>query len=204
MSQEQHQAVLAVADYLTGEKLETTDEGLSEALNILRVCQGCVPGEEADEGLLQAIRRKYAAIYGAAVELAKAELTRRQWKEREHFNFRLVIDPSGDTTQVAVIDCDKPTHYLYESSKAWHVGFETLAELAEAVLSAKAALVAKVEKILKPKEIFVCIEGGVVHEMVNLPENLRVTVLDYDTQGVEKERIEPSPVDGQPCVINHW
>jgi hypothetical protein len=56
----------------------------------------------------------------------------------------------------------------------------------------------------KPLEIFVVLEGGVVHEIVNLPENINVTVLDYDTEGVEKERIEISPVDGELCVITKW
>ena len=56
----------------------------------------------------------------------------------------------------------------------------------------------------KPLEIFVVMEGGVVHEIVNLPPNIKVTVIDYDTEGVEKERLEISPVDGELCVINKW
>ena len=56
----------------------------------------------------------------------------------------------------------------------------------------------------KPVEIFVIMEGGVVHEIVNLPPNINVTVIDYDTEGVEKERLEISPVDGELCVINKW
>jgi len=55
-----------------------------------------------------------------------------------------------------------------------------------------------------PKEIFVVLEGGVVHEIVGLPENINVTVIDYDTEGVEKERIGISPVDGELCLINKW
>ena len=55
-----------------------------------------------------------------------------------------------------------------------------------------------------PKEIFVVLEGGVVHEIVGLPENINVTVIDYDTEGVEKERIGISPVDGELCLINNW
>jgi hypothetical protein len=53
-------------------------------------------------------------------------------------------------------------------------------------------------------EIFVIMEGGVVHEIVNLPSNINVTVIDYDTEGVEKERLEISPIDGDLCVINKW
>ena len=56
----------------------------------------------------------------------------------------------------------------------------------------------------KPLEIFVIMEGGVVHEIVNLPANINVTVIDYDTEGVEKERLEISPVDGEVCTINRW
>ena len=54
------------------------------------------------------------------------------------------------------------------------------------------------------KEIFILIEGGVVHEVVNLPPDINVTVIDYDTEGVEPERLEVSPVDGELCVINKW
>jgi hypothetical protein len=57
---------------------------------------------------------------------------------------------------------------------------------------------------IKPVEIFVIMEGGVVHEIVNLPPNINVTVIDYDTEGVEKDRLEISPVDGELCVITKW
>jgi hypothetical protein len=56
----------------------------------------------------------------------------------------------------------------------------------------------------KPVEIFVIMDGGLIHEIVNLPDNIIVTVLDYDTEGVEKERLEISPVDGELCVITKW
>ena len=57
---------------------------------------------------------------------------------------------------------------------------------------------------IQPLEIFVVMEGGVVHEIVNLPPYINVTVIDYDTEGVEEERLEISPVDGEACVINKW
>jgi len=57
---------------------------------------------------------------------------------------------------------------------------------------------------IQPLEIFVVMEGGVVHEIVNLPPYINVTVIDYDTEGVEEERLEISPVDGDACVINKW
>ena len=56
----------------------------------------------------------------------------------------------------------------------------------------------------KKREIFVILEGGLVHEITNLPPNINVTVVDYDTEGVENERLEISPVDGELCVINRW
>jgi hypothetical protein len=56
----------------------------------------------------------------------------------------------------------------------------------------------------KKREIFVILEGGLVHEIVNLPPNINVTVLDYDTEGVDNERLQISPVDGELCIINHW
>ena len=61
-----------------------------------------------------------------------------------------------------------------------------------------------VSRFQRKREIFVVMEGGVVHEIVNLPPNINVTVIDYDTEGVEKERLEISPVDGELCVINKW
>ena len=62
----------------------------------------------------------------------------------------------------------------------------------------------KIADAIKPLEIFVIMEGGVVHEIVNLPPNINVTVIDYDTEGVERERLAISPVDGELCVINKW
>ena len=61
-----------------------------------------------------------------------------------------------------------------------------------------------VVRIQRKREIFLVMEGGVVHEIVNLPPNINVTVIDYDTEGVEKERLEISPVDGELCVITKW
>jgi hypothetical protein len=76
-------------------------------------------------------------------------------------------------------------------------------EYPEAASSPKTAPVNKVSECL-PMEIFILIEGGVVHEVVNLPSNINVVVIDYDTEGIEKERLEISPVDGELCVINRW
>ena len=61
-----------------------------------------------------------------------------------------------------------------------------------------------VSRFQRKRGIFVIMEGGLVHEIVNLPPNLNVTVIDYDTEGVERNRLEISPVDGELCVINKW
>ena len=61
-----------------------------------------------------------------------------------------------------------------------------------------------ISRFQRKREIFVIMEGGVVHEIVGLPEHINVTVIDYDTEDVEKERLEISPVDGELCVINKW
>ena len=75
--------------------------------------------------------------------------------------------------------------------------------MAGAVLAVKKKLVDKVGEFTK-REIFIVIEGEVVHEVVNLPPNIHVAVIDYDTEGVEKDRLEISPVDGELCVVNKW
>jgi len=62
----------------------------------------------------------------------------------------------------------------------------------------------RVSRFQRKREIFLVMEGGVVHEIVDLPECSKVTVIDYDTEGVEKERLEISPVDGELCVITKW
>jgi|ERR1051325_1523423 hypothetical protein len=205
LTEEERLAVLAVAEYLTSSTIDYSDEDLSNALSLMKKTRGCVPSEEAGDDLLASVRRKFGAVYQVAIELAETELKRRGFKARKDFNFCLVIEPScEDTTHVVIVDYDQPICYLHQWKKPWHLGFGSLVELAGAVLSARVALVNKVEELNKPREIFVCLEGGTVHEIVNLPENLRVTTLDYDIEDVEKERVEKSPVDGQLCVINKW
>ena len=61
-----------------------------------------------------------------------------------------------------------------------------------------------VTRVQRKREIFLIMEGGVVHEIVDLPDHINVTVVDYDTEGVEKERLEISPVDGEVCMITKW
>ena len=54
--------------------------------------------------------------------------------------------------------------------------------------------------------IFVVVEEGYVKEVVGLPENTQVTVLDYDVDVDDDEprHIEPSPLDGEPCCITRF
>jgi hypothetical protein len=138
-------------------------------------------------------------VYQVGMELAEAEL---KGESITDFKFCMVVDPSyEDTTHVAILDYDKPICYLHEWTKAWHLDFATLVELADAVLQVKKR---GGEKVAKPTEIFLVMEGGVVHEIVDLPLNINVTLIDYDTEDVEKERLEISPVDGELCVITKW
>jgi hypothetical protein len=204
LTDEQRQAIEAVAEYLTGNTLTVanlTDEDLSSTFNLLKPCDGCVPSEEAGKDLLNTIRKKFGAVYQVGMELVEAELKEKKITD---FNFCYVADPSyEDATHIAVVDYNKPICYLHEWTKAWHLCFATLRDLAGAVLVVKKNLVEKVVGFTK-KEIFIVIEGGVVHEVVNLPPNIHVAVIDYDTEGVEKDRLEISPVDGELCVINKW
>jgi hypothetical protein len=201
LTEPQRQAIEAVAEYLTGSTMTAslTDEEISGTFNLLKPCKGCVPSEEAGEDLLNTIRKKFGAVYQVGMELAEGELKQRNYT---HFKFCMVVDPSfEDTTHVVILDYDKPSCYLHEWTKAWHLGFQMLGELADAVLVVKKNLV---EKVAKPIESFVIMDGGLIHEIVDLPDNINVTVLDYDTEGVEKDRLEISPVDGELCVITKW
>jgi hypothetical protein len=204
LTKPQRQAVKAVAEYLTGNNISEenlTDEEITGTFNLLKTCAGCVPSEEAGEDLLNTIREKFGAVYQVGLELAEAELKE---KNITGFNFCKVTDPSyEDATHVAILDYDKPICYLHEWTKAWHLGFETLEDLADAVLVVKKNLVEKVVEFAH-KEIFILVEDGIVHEVVNLPPNINVTVIDYDTEGVERERLAISPVDCELCVINKW
>src|SRR5260370_6703786 len=94
LSEEERQAVLAVAEYLTGSKVDISDEALSEALNLMEPTEGCVPQEEVDEDPVAPIRRKFAAVYQTAAELAESELKQKGFKKGEQFNFCLTIDAS--------------------------------------------------------------------------------------------------------------
>ena len=72
-----------------------------------------------------------------------------------------------------------------------------------AVLSAKTALVNKVTE-LNAKEIIVVLEEGRVREVVGLPPNTQVTVVDYDVEDEDEQYLAPSPIDGQKCKLTKF
>jgi len=204
LPQEGRQAVLAVAEYLTSSSIEISDAGLSSALNLMKKSEGCVPREEIGDDILQTIRRKFCAVFEISIELAEADLKKRGLEEHREFNFCLVGDPSFDAdTHVAVLDYDKPFCYLHEWCEARDFSFSDVSKLAKAVLTAKDTLVQKVEQFTK-KEIRILVEGGVVHEVLHVPPDIQVTILDYDTEGADEESLGISPVDGKLCAISRY
>jgi len=51
-------------------------------------------------------------------------------------------------------------------------------------------------------EVNVFMEGGVIHN-IQFPADVRVTVYDYDTEGVEAERLSKDR-KGDACLITEW
>jgi hypothetical protein len=203
LAKEQQQALEAVADYLCSRAVPTgtdlTDAELTSIFNLMKPCEGCAPPEECDGDVLTVIRKKLGAVYEVGLEMAETELKQKNITD---FSFCMVVDPSfEDATHVAIVDYHKPVCHLHEWIKPWNFTFSSLKDLADAVLSVRKRLV---ERITKPTELLVVMEGGVVHEIVNLPPNIHVMVIDYDVEGVENDRLEISPVDGELCVINRW
>jgi hypothetical protein len=54
----------------------------------------------------------------------------------------------------------------------------------------------------KPHEIQIDLEGGVIHDVSNIPHNVHVKIRDFDIDGVEPERIVENGVD--PYVETIW
>lgn len=207
LTEEQRTVLDPVAEYLKGETLtrlvNPTDEELSEIFNLLKVSCGCVPEEEIGDQVSSAIRKKFSAVYQTALTLAEAELRERKLKPLKDYNFCLVVEPE-DVTHIVIIDSTRPLCYLHEERKAWHFHFETLSALAEEVLRVKKHLVEQFLQHSSQKEIFIVLEGGIVREVVNLPEPFRVTVLDYDVEDTEPEQLQLSPLDGELCHIKKF
>lgn len=203
----QREVIRAVADYLNGDPLPPplTDEALSECFNLLRPVDGCVPFEEGEEDLRRAIRKKYAAVYSVARDLAEAALSGKGYQRPEHFNLCLVIEPDDeDSTQVVILDYQRPAYYLHEQVKPWNFHFHSLAEIAEEVLRVKEHVVAKATEAMAPRDLLIVVQEGRVREVVNLPENTRVTILDYDLEAGELAEAKPSPLDGHLCYLTKF
>ena len=203
LAPDRREVIEAVADYLAGSGVpsgeDLDDEEITWTFNLLKPCEGAVPPEEGEGDLLAVIRKKFGAVYEVALKMAEAELKQQNYSD---FNFCLLVDPCcQDATHVVVVDHHKAICHLHEVINPCDLSFDSLAKLADAVLGVKNRLV---ERITKPMEIFLIMEGGVVHEIVDLPDHIHVTLIDYDTEGVEKERLEISPVDGELCVISKW
>ena len=49
--------------------------------------------------------------------------------------------------------------------------------------------------------IYVTVQGGLVQDVRNVPPGIEVRVIDYDIEGAEAQCVEPSPLDGEACVI---
>src|SRR6266436_158538 len=81
LPQEERQAVLAVAEYLSSSSTEISDADLSGALNLLKKSEACDPQGEIGYDVLQPIRRKFSAVFEIAIELAEAELKQRGLKQ---------------------------------------------------------------------------------------------------------------------------
>ena len=209
LNDEQRSIIDAVADFHTGqsitEDIELTDESISNTLNILRPCDGCVPEEEIDEQVGDSIRRKFYAVFGTGLELAERELNRQGIQQFEAYNFCILIEPScQDATHVVIVDYERAVCYLHEWTKAWNFSFGSLAELADKVISIRNALVEKVVSYVKPKEVYVLLEGGLVREVIGADEKAVITIVDYDIEGADPCEVQPSPIDGERCCITKF
>jgi len=122
------------------------EDGL-DPLGILLPAEGCLPESFIGDDLCRSIRQKFAAIVFPAMELAQNELEQLAKHPRVHWF--LVIDADyEDCTHLTVIDADHGPHcYFHEYEKAWNIGYENLASIANEVLRIKTALVARFKKV---------------------------------------------------------
>ena len=136
LNDEQREALAVLAERFISEEnpaevmANMDDDDLSSTFNLLRPCDGSVPGEEVDCDLLGVIHRKFACFINAAVQMAEKHLgvTNKFW---------VVVDPDFEGyTRCVVVDFDnaKPWCSFNESTKAWHYEFETFADIAAEVL----------------------------------------------------------------------
>lgn len=55
----------------------------------------------------------------------------------------------------------------------------------------------------EPSTIHLFMEGGVIHDIQNIPSNVAVKVYDYDTEGADADRIVKDG-KGEECVVTEW
>ena len=82
--------------------------------------------------------------------------------------------------------------------EAWRIAFNRLrteTELAWAYIEHRPAPA--------PKPIRICLDGGVIHDIMDIPPGLTVKVFDYDTEGIEAERLSRDKA-GDKCLITDW
>jgi hypothetical protein len=51
------------------------------------------------------------------------------------------------------------------------------------------------------KTIYVTVEGGLVQDVTGVPDGIEVVVIDYDVECEGTDRLDVSPLDGEPCEI---
>lgn len=98
LGQDERQAILAVGDYLNGHPLTISDEDLSEALNLMRPTQGCVPQEEIDEdpsaGAGSLLCRSSSGVKEATFQTCLPPVSKRMLEAANESD-----KPDGHTTQ---------------------------------------------------------------------------------------------------------
>lgn len=156
LTDEQREAVEAVAEFLTGytvsEGTDLSDVEITRALNLLTPSEGCVPAEELDPDILEAIHKKFNAVFSVGTELADMELIKQGFEPFKHFSFCPIIEPGyDDASHIVIVDYQDPICYLHEWHKAWDFHFGSLQDLADAVLNVKHHLIKQVV-LRHPKE----------------------------------------------------
>ena len=209
LNDEQKAAINSVAEFLTGfgitEQGKITEEPLSNILNILKPCSGCVPEEEIGEDVGESIRKKFSAVFQIGMEMAERKLNQEGIRQFEVFSFCLLIQPSfDDATHIVIVDYQLPFCYIHEWTKAWNFHFGSLVELADEVLKVRNTLVERVMALPKPKEVYVVLEGGLVREVIGADEQAVITIIDYDIEGADPCEIKISPLDGEACCITKF
>jgi len=54
------------------------------------------------------------------------------------------------------------------------------------------------------KTIYVTVERGLVQDVTSIPAGIEVAVIDYDVDLKEADRLDVSPLDGEPCEITTY